>query len=133
MNQLKVVIRMRTFKYTSPTVGNFNLNTPVTFFEYAPKTGPDPGEDEKRVLFECFANAYAPSSKDVQILDSKGTDVTKSVTIRIRDTAGEYVPTNKQYFELNDPYFSTERYQIQTVSTDPEDRNYIKVIGSTSL
>lgn len=124
---------MRAFKYTSPTVGGFNLNTPVTFFEYAPKTGPEPGEDEKRVLFECFANAYAPSSKDVQILDSKGTEVTKSVTIRIRDTAGEYVPTNKQYFELNDPYFSTERYQIQTVSPDPEDRNYIKVIGSTSL
>lgn len=114
-------------------VGAFNLKTPVRFYEYMPKDNPEPGEVEKRVIFECFANAYNPSSKDMETLSSKGIDVAKSITIQIRDTVGDYHPSNKHYFQLDAPYVSGESYQVQSVSVDLENRNYIKIIGTMCL
>lgn len=88
---------------------------------------------ERGFFFFGFAEVYNPSSKDIEILNNKGIDVTKSLTVRIRDTGGEYLPSNKHYFEVDDVYFSGEVYQIQSISLDSEMHNYMKVIGTLTV
>ncbi|GAA2706396.1 hypothetical protein GCM10009865_22610 [Aeromicrobium ponti] len=38
------------FKYKPPRVNSGDLRTPVRFYEFAPNDGPEPGENEKRLL-----------------------------------------------------------------------------------
>ncbi|EFS01048.1 gp8, partial [Listeria seeligeri FSL N1-067] len=43
------------FQFKPQKVQSGDLRTPVVFFEYQPVNGPEPGEIEKVILFECFA------------------------------------------------------------------------------
>ncbi|EPE8928939.1 phage head-tail adapter protein, partial [Listeria monocytogenes] len=81
------------FQFKPQKVQSGDLRTPVVFFEYQPVNGPEPGEIEKVNLFECFAEVYKPSMKDLEILHGTGTK--EAVTINIRDTKGEYTVSNK--------------------------------------
>lgn len=86
--------------------GSGDLKTPVTFFQYGPDDSPFPGESELKPVFACYAEVYNVSMKDLEIM--KEMNVKRSVTIRIRDTNGEYFPSNKDYVAINDfRYMST--------------------------
>lgn len=123
---------MRPFKYIPPDIQSSNLNIPITFYEFVPNSGPEPGEQKKRVLFECFANIYNPSSKDIQMVGSK--DVLDSITIKIRDTAGEYLPSTKHGVEIDDLMYAEKTFGIIFVGPDLENHNFIKIIAQvTSL
>lgn len=43
---------MRPFKYKPPRVKTGDLRTFITFYEYAPNNGPEPGESEKRFFMK---------------------------------------------------------------------------------
>lgn len=112
--------------YKPPMTGAGELRIPVYFYQYAPDKGPEPGQSKKKVLHECMCEAYNPSMKDIAIMDTKGTK--QAVTIKIRDTAGDYIPSNKHFAQLDDYYFEGRVFEIIDVRPDLKDRRFVIVL-----
>lgn len=127
MNHRKKVLRMKPFKYTPPQVQGGDLTTPVTFYEYVPHDGPEPGEEERKVLYECFANVYNPSMKDLQILNN--TSTVESVTLNIRNPYTDYIATTEHYIEIDDFRYKGKRFNVKFTGPDLEKNNYLKIIA----
>ena len=107
------------------------LNTPVSFFEFKPSDGPEPGEEEKEELYDCTCLVYNPSSKDRDILQSKGTK--EAVTIKIRDPFTDYLPSNKHKAILDDFRYKDKVWDIVDHAPDIENNDFVKIIlGITS-
>lgn len=107
------------------------LNTPVSFFEFKPSEGPEPGEEEKKELYSCTCLVYNPSSKDRDILQSKGTK--EAVTIKIRDPYTDYLPNNKHKVILDDFRYKDKVWDIVDHAPDIENNDFVKIIlGITS-
>lgn len=108
-----------------------DLNTRIKFFEYAPSPGPEPGEIEKRLLWECWAEVYEPSIKDQESLSAGRFRY--AVTVRIRDPRREYKPNNKHYISvLADAYKESGeyiRFNIKKIQPDLKDKRFIKVVA----
>lgn len=112
-----------------------DLNTRIQFYEFAPNNGPEPGENEKRKLWECWAEAYEPSMKDKESLSS--TDVLYSVTLRFRDPRGEYRPSNEHYLAVLDDAYKDEegkymRFNIKKIQPDLKDKRFNKVVAEVT-
>lgn len=121
---------MRKFEYRPPRVHTGELRTPVTFYRYAPNDGPEPGESEEKVLYNAWAKIDEVWLKDVELAKSTGT--LSDVTITIRDTQGEYRPSNKHYVSIDDPAYEGNRYNIKHVQPDMQHRDFINVIAGLS-
>lgn len=117
--------------YKRPEIVAGDLNTPVTFFEFKPSDDPDPGEEEKKELYECTCLAYNPSSKDREILSAKGTK--EAITIKIRDPHTDYLPSNKHKAILDDFRYKDKVWDIVDFAPDLENNQFLKIIlGVTS-
>lgn len=114
------------FKYEPPKVQSGSLRTPVVFFEFAPDDGPDPSESAKKELHNCFAEIYSPSMKDIEKL--KAVDTKQAITINIRDTKGEYNPTNKDFVEIKDYRYRDVVWNIIEVRNDLTDNAFITIL-----
>jgi len=114
------------FKYKAPDTNAGALRTPVTFHEYGKGAGFDPVEVEKAELYDCFAEVYNPSMKDLQVMQTTGTK--EAVTIRIRDTKGEYVPTNKHKVKVHDYRYLGKVFEIIEVRPDLQNNNFITIL-----
>lgn len=126
-------------KFKKQKVTSGDLNTPVTFFEYQPSSGPEPGDEEKQELFSCMALVYNPSMKDLEMIQSirklnetrKGAEITgtkQTVTLQIRDPHGDYLPHNKHKAVVDDYRFKDKVWEIINVSNDLVDNRFIKII-----
>lgn len=118
---------MRKFKYKQPRINSGDLRTPVTFYEYAPNPGPEPGESQKSVLFECMCAVDGVWLKDLELAKSNGT--LSDVTIKIRDPQDDYRPTNLHYLELDDRDYKGLEYNIVTAQPNPQDRRFINIVA----
>lgn len=112
-----------------------DLNTRIQFFEYVAADGPEPGEVEKNVAWECWAEVYEPSMKDIESLST--TNVLYSVTVRFRDPRGEYKPTNKHYLAVLDESYKDDegnyvRFNIKKIHPDVKDKRFIKVVAEAT-
>lgn len=115
-----------TFKYRSPDTNSGKLRIPITFYRYGLGSGPEPVEEEKETLYECFCEAYNPSMKDLSIMEHKGTR--EAVTVKIRDTAGEYLPTNKHFAVLDDIRYSGKVLSVIDVRPDLVDNRFTVIL-----
>jgi hypothetical protein len=104
-----------------------NLKTRVSFYEFAPKVGPEPGESEIRILHECWAGVETVWLKDLEQAKSNGT--TEDLTIFIRDTRGEFIPHNNQYIGINDEAYKGKRYNIKAVQPDLQDKRFLTIVA----
>ncbi len=121
-----LAMKKTTFEYQKPKVNNGAMRTPVEFFSYKPKPGPMPGEEEKQIIFNCFAEIYNPSMKDLEILNSKTTK--QAVTITIRDPQEDYLVSNKHYVEILDRRYSGTRWNIADVRNDFTDNRFVTIL-----
>ncbi|MFB4471822.1 head-tail adaptor protein [Oceanobacillus caeni] len=121
---------MREIKYKPPRVHNGELNTPITFYEYIPKQGPEPGEDEKRVLFNSWAKVDEVWLKDLETAKSNGT--LSDVTITIRDPQSDYIPSNKHYLSIDAIQYKDKRYNIKHVQPDLQNHSFITIVAGLS-
>lgn len=118
-------------KYIRPKIVAGDLNTPVTFFEFKPSDGPEPGDEEKNTLYNCTALVYDPSIKDRDLLNGIGTK--EAVTIKIRDPFTDYLPSNKHKAQLDDYRYKDKIWEIVDVAPDMENNDFVKIIlGVTS-
>lgn len=113
-------------KYKAPRIATGDLRTPVVFFEYEPNEGFEPGQKKKKILHECMALVYSPSMKDIEIL--KVNDTKEGVTLKVRDTKGEYTPTNTHFVEVLDYRYKGKVWNVIDVSYDFEDSNFNKIV-----
>lgn len=114
------------FEHRKPDTSSGKLRTPITFYLYKPTSGPEPGEEIKNVLHECLCEIYNPSMKDLTIMETTGTK--EAVTVRIRDTKGEYLPTNKHVAEINDYRYEGKVFKAIDVRPDLTDNRFITIL-----
>lgn len=108
-------------------VGIGELNTRVTFFEFVPNAGPEPGEAEANLLYSCWASVDKVWMKDMEQAKTNGT--LEDLTVIIRDPRGDYIPSNKHYLGIDDGRFFGNRYNIKTVQPDMRDKRFMTVIA----
>lgn len=115
------------FKHRGNRINTGDLRTPISFYEFAPKEGPEPGEDETRILYECFAEVQKVFLRDLEQAKSNGT--LEDITVRIRDPYETFMPENKQYLGVNDRNYFNKRYDIKSVQPDTKNVGFIIVIA----
>lgn len=118
---------MRPFKYRPPRVHTGELRTPVIFYEYQPNPGPEPGEQEKRILFRCFGSIEKVWMRDLEQAKANGT--LTDITISIRDPQADYIPTNKHYVEIDMAEYRGKRFGIKDARPDPQNHRFIRIIA----
>lgn len=121
---------MRKFEYRPPRIHSGELRTRVTFFEFAPNDGPIPGEKKEKILYETWAKVDEVWTKDIELAKANGT--LSDLTIHIRDTHGEYTPTNKHYIKIHAPEYEDLNYNIKQVMPDLQYRDFIKIVAGVS-
>lgn len=117
--------------YKPPKTGAGELRVPVSFYLFEPQDGPEPGESKKKPLHKCMCEAYNPSIKDLSVMDTKGTK--EGVTVKIRDTRGEYLPSNKHFAELEDYRYSGKVFSVIDVRPDLTDNRFIIILLGATL
>lgn len=118
---------MQPFKYKPPHVKTGDLRVPVTFYEYAPNNGPEPGEKAERVLYECMAKVDNVWMKDLEQAKTNGT--IEDITITIRDPLDDYLPTNKHYISVDERGYRGKNFKIKSNFPDPQNSAFIKIVG----
>ena len=118
---------MRPFKYQPPRAGVGELRTPVTFYEYSPIAGPEPGETEKTVLFSTWAKIDHVWLKDLE--QAKANKTLSDLTITIRNPQGQYVPTNNHFISVQAPGYENFRYNVEHVQTDFPISQFMTIVG----
>lgn len=113
--------------YKPPRVTGGDLRTWVIFYKYQPNDGPEPGEEKKETLYECYAEINEVWSKDLE--QAKANDTLSDVTLSIRDPLGQYYPSRKDYLEVDLPEYAGKHYNIKHSQPDPQKRDFIKVIA----
>ncbi|WP_096269501.1 phage head-tail adapter protein [Paucisalibacillus globulus] len=118
---------MQPFEYKPPRIKTGDLRVPVTFFEYAPNDGPEPGENAKKVLFQCLAKVDNVWMKDLEQAKTNGT--IEDVTITIRDPLDDYLPSNKHYIEIDARGYRDKHFNVKADFPDPQNSAFIKIVG----
>lgn len=119
------------FEYKAPPIRTNQLNTPVSFFRVVENDGPEPGDSTTTQAFDCMCLAYEPSNKDRAVLNVNETKF--GLTIKIRDTFGEYDPSNTDVVVVDDRRYLDANGQpivwdIIEVSPDLENNQFVKII-----
>lgn len=111
-----ILAQQPTFDNRIRSVSSAALRTPVTFYELVANDSPEPGENKRRTLHKAYAEVYNSSQRDLTVLDS--SEYSDSVTIRIRDTKGEYDPTTMHSVEIDDRRYMGKQWNIVQVRPD---------------
>lgn len=114
-------------QYERPRVHNGELRTSVKFYSYSPNDGPEPGESKTKTEYVTWAKVDEVWSRDVA--QAKSNNTLSDITITIRDTHGEYVPSNKHYIEVDLPEYRGKHYNVKHTQPDPQNRDFVKVIA----
>ncbi|PKR82567.1 phage head completion protein [Heyndrickxia camelliae] len=121
---------MQPFSYKPPRVNTGELRTPVVFYQFSPNDGPEPGEAEKKVLYNAWAKVDSVWLKDLETAKSNGT--LTDLTITIRDPQNDYFPTNKHYLSIDHPMYRDKRYNIKGVQPDLQNKDFITIVAGLS-
>lgn len=109
------------------TIDIGELKTRVTFYEYVPNEGPEPGESERRIIYRCWAKVNEVWMKDLEQAKSNGT--AEDLTVTIRDPQRDYTPINKHYVSVDARGYQGKRYNIKHVRPDLQNNQFITIIA----
>lgn len=114
-------------QYKRPEITTGDQNKPVSFFIVAESSGPEAHEGgREQTLFQCMADVYESSMKDIErnsMISAKNL-----ITMKIRDTFGEYIPKTDHQFRI-EHYNYPGTYNIVDISFDTKDGPFIKIVG----
>ncbi|MBF7022487.1 phage head-tail adapter protein [Staphylococcus kloosii] len=103
-----------------------DMRTPVTFYEMEQGDEFMPGEAVSKIYYQCFANVYPPSQKDLDMTDNKAT-----ISMVTWFPIGLEI-TNDMYFEIGLPRYKDKQFNITLVEDDTDNHMNIKIIGERS-
>lgn len=119
---------MQPYKYKAPRINAGELRTRVTFYELIPSKSPLPdAEDEKKILYSCWAKVESVWSKDIEVAKGQGT--LSDLTISIHDTKGEFIPDNTQLIEVEAPEYAKKVFNAKEVMPDLQNRGFVKIVA----
>lgn len=102
--------------YKKPETDIGELRTPVEFMA-EDHHGPEPvPTGDGQVVFSCFAETYNPSIKDREVL--KQVDVSRGLTIKIRDPLQTYQPSHFHTVKVNDFRYEGVNWNIEDIRHD---------------
>lgn len=110
------------------TIGE--LNTRVNVFEFAPSDGPEQGEEEKRVLFSCWAKVERVRMSDREVAKANGS--LEDITVIIRDPFPDFFPDSKQFISVEARGYQDKRYNIKSVQPDMRDKRFVVIIAEVA-
>lgn len=99
------------------------MRTPVIFYAVKPSDDFFPGESVSEVHYQCFADVYPPSSKDLDMTDNKA-----AITM-VTYYPGEKEITDDMYFEIDLPRYKGKKFNIIAIEDDTNFHMNIKIIG----
>lgn len=112
--------------YQIPKIRTGDLNKFVTFFKEKTSEGPEVSHGDFEELYQCTAEVYESSQKDIE---AHSTVLAKNmITIKIRDTATQYLPRSKHLFKIDHPYYP-DTYEIISVSPHTREIGFFKIVG----
>lgn len=120
---------MATTIYKRKKLQSGDFRTPVQFFTYV-NDGPYPDEVEKDELFKCFAETYAPSMRDSEVLDVANNEV--GLTIVIRDPLQTYIPRAIHKVKVEDYRLEQDIYNIKDIRLDTPEIGFITMVLGTT-
>lgn len=103
-------------------INNGSLRTPITFYKLH-SDGFEPNGGELSEVYSCLGEVYNPSSKDIDIMNSQG--VLQGITINIRNTCGQFVPTLDNIVKINNDFYHDTGFRV--VNIEPG-QQFIKMI-----
>lgn len=115
------------YRYRGSRLNSGDLRTPISFYEYAPSEGPEAGEEESRVLYECFADVQKVFLRDMEVAKSNGT--LEDITVKIRDPLEDFLPDTAHYIGVNDRHYFGKRYNVKSIQPDLKNAGFIIVIA----
>lgn len=118
---------MKPFSYQPPRASVGDLRTPVTFYEFAPNEGPEPGESQKKILFETWAKIDHVWMRDLE--QAKANKTLSDITVLIRNPQGDYFPTPDHFIAIQAPGYENFRYNIDHVQTDFPIGQFMTIVG----
>lgn len=104
-----------------------DLKTRITFYEFQPNYGPEPGEGEARTLYSCFAAVDKVWLRDLE--QAKANNTLEDLTIVIRDPRGDFIPNTKMYIGIDDGRYYGKRYNVKSIQPDLQDGRFMRVIA----
>ncbi|VXC08106.1 Phage head-tail adapter protein [Bacillus sp. 349Y] len=118
---------MIKYEHRGVKIKSGDLRTPISFYEFAPTEGPEPGNEEVKTLYECWAKVEKVWLKDLEQAKANGT--LEDLTVRIRDPRGSFVPLNNQYIGINEVGYLGKRYRVYSIQPDSKNVGFIVVIA----
>lgn len=116
--------------YKPPKTGAGELKTPVSFYKYK-SSGPEPnGPNLSELLYDCTAEVYNPSMKDLEVLKVNG--VKHGMTIKIRDPLQSFIPKTNHVVKINDFRYDDTIWNIVEVRPDIQDGRFITILLGVS-
>lgn len=103
------------------------LNERIDFCEdVSERVNGNPMKPKTKILYSCFACIQESKESDTQTNLNIGSKFIK--TIIIRDTRGDYKPTNKHYV-----LHEGQRFNIKYVKPDYQDKSYLRIYGEVVI
>lgn len=118
---------MIKFEHKGKKINSGDLRTPITFYVYQANEGPEAGESELAIAYECFAEVQKVFLRDAEQAKANGT--LEDITIKIRDPFEDFVPDNKHYIGVNDRHYFGKRYNVKSVQPDLQNVGFVIVIA----
>lgn len=118
---------MRPNEYKKRRAHAGELRTPVKFYEYEPREGPEPGQDVKKLVYECWAKVEQVWLKDLE--QAKQNNTISDITLTIRDPLNEFMATNKHFIEIEAFGYEGYVYNVKSTRPDLQHRDFITIVG----
>lgn len=116
---------LNPIRYARKKTNCGTLKNPVYFYKACNKT-PEPNSIDVELVYKCFCEIYKPSLKDIEIMNSH--DVVEGITIIIRDTRSQFIPTHDHIVTVENSFYKDSKFKILDIN--PQD-NFIKLILTT--
>ncbi|MHA3066578.1 head-tail adaptor protein [Lacticaseibacillus saniviri] len=115
------------YVYKRPPVSTGDLRIPVQFLEQTPNEDGEPGDLPTKIVYKAWAQVYAPSQKDTQLLNA--ADLKEGVTIKVRDTRGEFLPqADKHQVHIDDYRYQNKNWNVVNVRLDFENDAFLVIV-----
>ncbi|MEB7433341.1 phage head-tail adapter protein [Staphylococcus pasteuri] len=115
--------------FKKPFITTKKLNTKVHFYEYQANKGPEAGVKRKKILYSCWA--YVPQWKMTELQNAIANGTEHDVKIFIRETHGQYVPSERHYINVESSYI-TQDLNIKLVQPDVENEDFLMILGGVT-
>ncbi len=107
---------------------NGKLRTPITFYIGEVRKGLDARDIVTTAKYKTFAECYAPSSKDIEILKNSSVSPKRSLTIKIREPMEDYRPDNKHRVKIQDDRYQDIFWDIVDIRPDFAQKDFITIL-----